>query len=463
MKSLIFLAGIGVITLLSEVFRFRKWVFPLMLLGLAGAMASAVYDWNAPAHHFFNNMLVFDNTAIAFTLVMCFTFFLWLIGSRADLEEHTHITDTLSLSAFALTGAMMMVSYGNLVMLFLGIETLSIPLYVLAGSRKNSLNSNEAALKYFLMGSFATGFLLMGIALVYGVTGAFHLHTIADYVRTMNGQYPPMFYLGVVLIFCAMAFKVSAAPFHFWAPDVYTGAPTQVTALMSTVVKTAAFAAFFRLFNTCFAQVGGAWLILAEVLAVLTLLVGNITALVQENVKRMLAYSSIAHAGYLMLGILSISLPSAANGNAILFYTLAYSLGGLLAFSVLYLVSESTQSDHAEAFRGLFRRNPFLAVSLSIALFSLAGIPPMAGFFGKYYLFVNAIHSGHIWVVMVAVLASLVGAWYYLRLMAILFAKGGDELGAVAVPLAQRIVIWSCLVGLLALGLFPNALVQILS
>lgn len=436
----------------------------MVLAGLLAAAAFAIKDWNAPAHHFYNNMLVFDNMAIAFTVLLMLVVFTWLLLAKNYLDTETNITDHLSLVIFSAVGAMMMMSYGNMVMLFLGIETLSIPIYVLAGSRKNSLSSNESALKYFLMGAFASGFLLYGIALIYGVTGAFHLHTIADYVNLNTGNYPMMFYTGILLVLIGLSFKVSAFPFHFWAPDVYQGAPTMITSYMATIVKTAAFAAFFRLFYQCFSAVADHWLNMVFIICVFTLLIGNIGAVLQNNVKRMLAYSSIAHAGYLLIGILSVTAiqgEKIATGNAIFIYTMAYSIASLISFAVLMNVSASTQSDSIDAFNGLSKRNPGMAFMMLLSMLSLAGIPPLAGFFAKYYLFVNAIHHGQIWAVMFGVLASLIGVYYYLRIVIAMYFKPTDGLPQVTFIQNHKTVLMVLSVLLIICGLMPEKLISL--
>lgn len=463
MKSLIILSGLGALTLFSEIINFKKWLYPIVLLGLLACIGFAVKDWNAPAHHFYNNMMIFDNMAIAFTILLCGVVFVWLIFANEYLNNETHITDHISLILFASVGAMMMVSYGNMVMLFLGIETLSIPMYVLAGSKKNSLGSNESSLKYLLMGAFATGFLLYGIALIYGATGAFHLHTIADFVKTCQGNYPPLFYTGIIFLLIGLSFKVSAFPFQFWAPDVYSGAPTLITAFMSTIVKTAAFAAFFRLFSMCFASVNQVWVNMVILMSAATLLIGNIGAIYQTNLKRMLAYSSIAHAGYLLIGIVSISKLSLDSmaGNAIFYYTLSYCIGGLISFGVLYNVSESTQSDSIDAFNGLGKRNPFMAFAMTISLLSLAGIPPMAGFFAKYYLFVNAIHQGQIVLVIAAIVASLIGIFYYLRVIIAMYFKSSDGLPEAKSKQYHEFTLAVLVLLLIALGLAPEFYIKL--
>ena len=303
MKALVLLSSLGVISLLAEIFSFKKLLYPLVLIGLITTFVLNIFDWDTNELYF--NMMRYDNYAVAFTSVILVIAFLWFLMSESFFKEETSQADHFALVLFALVGAVIMVSYTNMTMLFLGIEILSISMYVLAGSKKDDVASNEAAFKYLIMGSFATGFLLFGVALIYGSTGSFDLMEIRTFISSHQGTVPAIFYAGVLLMLIGLAFKVSAAPFHFWAPDVYQGAPTVITAIMATIVKTAAFAAFLRLFSTTFAEVSSTWVNILWVMAALTLLVGNITAVLQTNTKRMLAYSSVAHAGYMLLALLA--------------------------------------------------------------------------------------------------------------------------------------------------------------
>src|SRR5687768_11813563 len=291
MNAVYLLSGLGFISLLSEIFNFRRILFPIVLTGLAACSVLLVLDWNSSISYF-SNMLTFDNYAIAFSVAISIIALLWFMMSKDYFENNTHVTDHFALVLFSLVGAVFMVSFSNLAMLFLGIEILSISLYILAGSKMNDLFSNEASFKYFLMGSFATGFLLFGIALIYGVTASFELQVIASKISEGTGERTSWLYMGILMLIVGLAFKISAVPFHFWAPDVYEGSPTVVTAFMSTIVKIAAFAGFYRLFATCFASVSHEWVNIVQVIAVLTLLVSNITAVYQNSVKRMLAFSS---------------------------------------------------------------------------------------------------------------------------------------------------------------------------
>jgi len=457
MKSIIVLSGLGVLSLLSEIFNFKKWLMPVVVIGLLATIGFAAKDWNTDIHYF-NYMLVFDNAALGFTMLIGVTAILWYWMSQSYFKNETQVTDHFAITLFALVGAVMMVSFGDLTMLFLGIETLSISLYVLAGSRKNSLSSNEAALKYFLMGAFATGFLLFGVALVYGCVGSFHLYLIHDYVVAMNGNFPTMFYVGILMMMIGMSFKVSAVPFHFWAPDVYTGSPTVITAFMATIVKTAAFAAFYRLFSQCFAGIGGVWVSILGVITLATLLLGNISAVMQTNAKRILAYSSISHAGYMLLAIVSIIKGNLINTNALLFYSAAYSVATIISFSVLLSVSNATDSDDIQAFSGLGNRSPFMAFAFTVAVLSLAGIPPMAGFFAKMFLFLLSIQAGHIWLVIGAVLASLIGVYYYLRFVITMYGKTEISLPNITIESQQKALLIVALLLLAVISFAPSVL-----
>ena len=454
MKTLVVLTSIGLLGMFSEIFRVRKILLPLVVLGLIAAIGAAVFDWNTNTMYH-NNMMLVDNYSLAFSITMIATTLLWFSMSSGFFSSENSKSDHFSLIVFALTGAVLMTSFNNLLMLFLGIEILSISMYILAGSNKTNLSSNEAALKYFLMGSFATGFLLFGVALVYGATGSFHLDQIATAVTLQAGSW--MLYAGVLMILVAMAFKVSAVPFHFWAPDVYQGSPTVVTSFMSTVVKTAALAAFFRLFIHTFSPVSQMWHTTLYVIAAATILVGNITAVYQTNVKRMLAYSSISHAGYMLIAILAMH---GSAGNSLLFYAIAYSASSLASFAVLLIISSSTGNESIESFYGLARKNPFLAVMVVISVLSLAGIPPTAGFFAKYYIFVSAMQNGLTPLVIIAITGSLIGVFYYFRLIIALF-RDGDAVQIQSKP-AFNVVLITAAVIALVLGLMPGLVVELL-
>ncbi len=461
MKSIVLLSILGVVSMFAGIFNYRKLILPIILLGIATAIGLLFDQWDMNKHYF-NDMAVFDNYAIAFSaliLAVSFLIFVLAMYHYRDADPNT-VTDIYALFIFALTGGVLLTSYNNLAMLFLGVEILSIPLYVLAGSRRNDLASNEAALKYFLMGAFATGFLLFGIALVYGATGSFALDGIAAYVSNHGDSLPSFFYVGIIMLIVALLFKVSAAPFHFWAPDVYQGSPVLVTTFMSTVVKISAFAAFLRLFVTCFASLKEYYEIILIIAAILTLLIGNITAIYQQSVKRMLAYSGISHAGYILIALVVMGSSAA---SVIFYYSAAYAGASLIAFAVLTAVMGNKDGRESfEAFKGLGKNNPLLAFSMTIAMLSLAGIPPLAGFFGKYYLFTTAMQDGYLWLVLIAVFNSLISLYYYFRVILLMYSAAEEEVPAFKGHYGLIATIAIALAISLGIGFAPDLLLGLL-
>ena len=461
MKELLTLSLTGVFTMIADMFNLRKFVFPLALFGLAMTISWSIFDWDY--HQNVYNMMQIDNYALAFTGVMCVTAIMWLMMSEHYFSKFPVITDRFALVFFALVGSLTMVSYTNLVMLFIGIEILSISLYVLAGSSKKDMSSSEAAFKYFLMGAFASGFLLFGIALIYGVTGSFDLLKIQSQLNALPAS-NSMVVCGVLMILIGLGFKLGAAPFHFWTPDVYQGSPIPVTAFMATIVKTAAIGAMYKIFLICFSlsSVTPIWGNIVAGMIILTLLIGNITAVAQTDAKRMLAFSSISHAGYVLLAVLCVN--SVAD-NSILFYMASYSVATITAFMVLYIVNQAQDSTNIEAFKGLGKKNPLLAFAMTLALLSMAGIPPLAGFMGKYYIFINAISEGHLWIVLFAIIMSLVGFYYYFKIIIAMFFQENTDKENIALyktdMLQNLLLIISCGL-LLILGLFPQLVYNVL-
>lgn len=456
MKALVLLSSLGVIALLGEIFSFKKLLYPIVLLGLITIFVLNLSDWDTNITYY--NMMRYDNYAVAFTSVILVVAFLWFLMSERFFKDPENIADRFALILFALVGAVIMVSYTNMTMLFLGIEILSISMYVLAGSKKDDISSNESAFKYLIMGAFATGFLLFGIALIYGATGSFDLSEIKVFVLSHAGKVPAIFYAGVLMMLIGLSFKVSAAPFHFWAPDVYQGAPTVITAFMATIVKTAAFAAFLRLFSSTFVIVSDTYVDIIWVMAAITLLVGNISAVLQTSTKRMLAYSSIAHAGYMLLALLA---SNSYSNSAILFYTAAYSIGSIATFCILNIVSQSKSGDNIYSFNGLGKTNPFLAFVMTLALLSLAGIPPTAGFFAKYYIFTAAFYSGYTGLVLIAIVASLIGVYYYFRIIIAMYFKESEG-EAMVVQSNQKLLLILVAIVIIALGIFPDFIIRLL-
>ncbi|TGE07582.1 NADH-quinone oxidoreductase subunit N [Hymenobacter fodinae] len=431
MNSIILLSVLGLGNLFLGFLRSNRLLLPAAMLMLALVFGINLIDWNEGAQSYFNNMLVIDNFSVAFTGVVVLTTFLLIPFSQKFVRDGAaNLAEYYSLLLFSLVGAVMMVAYNHLLILFVGIETLSIAMYVLAGSDKRNLRSNEAALKYFLMGSFTTGILLFGIALVYGATGTFQLSDISFAVQNpINDSLQPMLYIGMLLMLVGMGFKVSAAPFHFWTPDVYEGTPTFFAAFMSTVVKAAGFAAFLKLMVQVFpaASAQGVWLPTLTAMCALTLLLGNVGAVAQTSVKRMLAYSSVSHAGYLLIGLVAFNGQlEGASANGIFFYSLAYSVATVAAFGVLKLVADQRQREDYNGLNGLAKTNPLLAFVMTVAMLSLAGIPLTGGFFGKFFIFSAAVENGYIGLVVFAVVMSMVSIYYYLRPIIAMYMRDTD-------------------------------------
>jgi NADH-quinone oxidoreductase subunit N len=355
---------------------------------------------------------------------------------------------------------MWMASGTDLMTIFLGLEVLSISLYVLAGFFRRQTRSNEAGLKYFLLGAFSTGFLLYGIALLYGVSGTTNVADIGMYLRSQPALLAnPMTIAGMLLLSVGFLFKIAAAPFHMWTPDVYQGAPTPITAFMSAGPKAAAFAGFLRIFTLGLDGLQAEWTALLWVLAVLTMTVGNVLAIYQTDLKRMLAYSSIAHAGYALVGMV------AANDigkSGILFYMLAYTFMNLGAFAVLVLAGKKGEENLTlEGFSGFGFKRPFLGVAMTIFLLSLMGIPPTAGFAGKFYIFAGAVEAGYIWLAILGVLNSAVSLYYYLRVMVYMyFREPAEDYGWMTMQVGAVISIILAIVGIFYLGIFPGNVME---
>jgi NADH-quinone oxidoreductase subunit N len=459
MKGLLIISGLGILAMLAEIFKVRKLLLPLVLLGIVAAYAFNFMEWaNGFQISYFNNMISFDKMGIAFSGIIIATAFFWFILANDYFEDETNAVDHVALVLFALVGALMLTAFTNMCTLFLGVEIMSIPLYVLAASNKKDIRSNEAGFKYLIMGSFASGFLLFGTVLIYGATASFDLAVIRQYIADNAGNIPTFFYVGVIMMLIAMCFKVSAAPFHFWAPDVYQGSPTLVTALMSTVVKTAAFAAFLRLFMVGFAGISEVWTgILASVIA-LSLVIANFSAAMQSNVKRMLAYSSISHAAFMLMVILANN-RSNMSVDAIIYYSLAYSIGSIAAFGIVHNVSKGG-NENIDGFNGLAKRNPAMALCMTIAMLSLAGIPVTSGFFAKYFVFTAMIGTSYKWLLILAVLTNAVGAYYYLKIIIAMYFKQSDNTTPLEVKGTNSFVIALTSIIVIALGVVPGLVAE---
>ncbi|MXV17514.1 NADH-quinone oxidoreductase subunit N [Hufsiella ginkgonis] len=462
MNALITISVLAVLVLYLGLYKANKALLPVTLLGLAVALFFTINHWNVFTGPTFNDMMSYDNFAVAFSGITITSTMLILLLSKGYFEKISdHVAEYYSIILFSLAGILVMVSYHNMTMLFIGIEIMSVSLYILAGIRKQDFASNEAALKYFLMGAFSTGFLLFGVALIYGAAHSFDLEAIKMHLETnlQTGQaISPLFYTGVVLMAVGMAFKVGAAPFHFWTPDVYEGSPSLITAFMSTVVKTAGFAAFLRLFATCFYPLHDFWMPVILVITIITLFAGNITALYQNNFKRMLAWSSISHAGYMLFAI--VSLGSEAS-YGVFVYAIAYSAASIIAFAGLVLMQANTGSDSFDSFNGLGRKNPFLAFTLTVAMLSLAGIPLTAGFIGKFIMFSNALSSMHTWLVVLAVINAVISIFYYFRVIVAMYFKDAER-AELEIPLNFKVVLAISVVATILIGIWPAFLPNVI-
>jgi NADH-quinone oxidoreductase subunit N len=458
MRALIFTSSLGILAMLAEIFGFKKHLWPLIIAGLTVTLGSTILmDWNNATLWY--GMMYFDHYAAAFTCLLLLLTLIWFLVSKDQYELEFNISDHYSLILFSVTGGIVLTSYSDLSMLFLGIEILSIPLYILAGSLKKDLSSNEASLKYFMMGAFATGILLFGIALIYGATGSFNLNIIASYVIGNKNDISLLFYAGLLMMMIGLAFKISAVPFHFWTPDVYQGAPIMITTFMATIVKIAGFAGFYRLFITCFNPIASGWQMTLAIIIALTIIIGNLLAVYQTSVKRMLAYSGISQAGYLLLTLLILNDQST---KALLFYSASYSVSTMAAFAVLYFVMKSKGNDSFESFNSLGKSSPLLAFIMTIAMLSLAGIPPAVGFFAKFYLFATVLRYNEgqfIWLAVIAVLGSLVSVYYYFRLIIAMYAKEGEISYTQIQPVYRTVLI--IVAGIIViLGILPGLLID---
>ena len=400
-------------------------------------------------HLFFGNMLRVEHYSLWFNTLMtgCTVLYVLLMGKEIR-KVGMHVAEYFALIFFILCGLYILSTYNNMLMLFIGIEILSIPQYILAGSDKRNLKSSEASLKYFLMGAFSTGILLMGITLLYGAARTFNVVEMAAMLHSESLN--PLALAGIMFIMIALSFKVSAAPMHMWTPDVYDGSPTPFTAYMATIVKASAFFAFLRLFQVSFNTLSEHWTIVLAVITAATLLVGNVTAVFQQSVKRMLAYSSIAQAGFMLFAILAVN---ATARQGILIYAVAYSVASIGIFSVLVKLKDYTY----DGFNGLAQKEPLLAFVAAIFLFSLAGIPLTGGFMAKYYVLLAVVQQGQLmWLVIFALLMAAISVYYYFRvIIAMYFKQGSPELTSPVTGSDKLMLVITCIIVLL-IGVLPQ-------
>ena len=401
-------------------------------------------------------MIVVDKFSTAFSgLFIVLTIFLVALAHNFYENHQSKISDFVAIKVFLLAGCLAMVSFGNLAMFFLGIEILSISLYILAASNRMNLKSNEAGMKYFLMGSFASGIILFGICLIYGAIGSFDMRTIQE--AAMSANVEEWFYIGVILLSIGLLFKIAAVPFHFWAPDVYEGSPSLTTATMSTLAKVTAMASFFKLASVMTGNLPSSSQTVIVIISILSMTIGNIMALRQVNVKRMLAFSGISHAGFMLMTLLNVSV----SAGSLLYYTSAYSLAGIAAFCVILYVCKNQNNEDIVNFHGLGKTNPLLAMILTASLLSMAGIPIFAGFFAKLILFNQTIQAGYLILVIVAVINSIISVGYYFKLILAMYTKESNETRIGRPFLIYAVAIIAILLNII-LGIFPSYVLNLL-
>jgi NADH-quinone oxidoreductase subunit N len=403
----------------------------LGIVGLIGAAVSTAMLWNRNSDGF--GVIVADNFGLFITMTLVIIGVLTIMFSSQVVHRDNYPKgEYYTLLLFSIVGMMMMATANDLLVVFVALEILSLAVYVLTGIRRDSLKSTEAAFKYFLLGAFSSAFFLYGIAFTYGVTGSTRLTVVGSYLSAQALSSNPMVLIAVGLLLVGFAFKISAVPFHMWTPDAYEGAPAIITGFMSTGVKAAAFAAFARVFLSALEPFKGDWAPIVAALAALTMILGTVVGVAQSNLKRMLAYSSIAHGGYLLVGLVAANQVGKA---AILFYLLGYSVTNLAAFGVIALLgAKDRDTDELRDYAGLWHSHPALAALMTVSLLSLGGLPPTVGFIGKWYIFSAAVGAGYYWLAIIGVLTSVVSVFFYLRVVVMMYMA--DRTGA---PVPARV------------------------
>lgn len=418
--------------------------------------------WNWEGGPILHGMLIVDRFALFFTAVVTICAIGTVFMSSNYLERFGMARgEFFSMLFFSTMGMVVLVSAYDLISLFLGIELMSLSIYVLVAFRRRDFFSNEAALKYFVIGAFAIGFFLYGVSIIYGVCGSTNFEGIVRAVAERDLAASPVFLLGVALILVGLAFKVSSVPFHMWTPDVYQGAPTPITSFMATAVKAASFAAFLRLFYMCFMVNKDQWVAIIWMLAVLTMTLGNVVALVQRNIKRMMAYSSIAHAGYIMIGLAALAVDDTRAASGIMYYVLVYAFMTLGTFATISAIEKRDMTRGLEEpdYAGLGLEKPFLGFCMAAFMFSLAGIPPTAGFFAKYYVFSAAVDQGMVGLAVIGVLNSALSLYYYLRVVVVMYMQKRAAPVMVSDDFGIRLVLLVSLLAILWLGVGPAGVI----
>ncbi len=405
-------------------------------------------------------MFISDGYSTFFKLIFVVNVILSvLISIKYIAVERVNHGEYYALILFSTIGMMIMASAGDLIVLYLGLELMALSTYVLAGFIRHDIKSNEAALKYFLLGAFSSAFLLYGISIIYGLTGTTDLRGIAFFINERGLSDNFSLLLSVIFLTVAFGFKIAAAPFHMWAPDVYEGAPTSITAFMSVGPKAAGFAVLGRVFMVAFVSVKVEWAAILVPLSILTMAVGNIVALSQTNIKRMLAYSSIAHAGYALLGIITANNEGLAS---VMNYLMIYAFMNIGAFAVIIMLrSEGFKGDSIYDYQGLSKTHPLAAMLMLIFMFSLTGIPPTAGFIGKLYIFMSAINAGYTWLVIIAVIFSAISAYFYLRVVMYMYMREPKETVTLTTSFSNGVALGITTFAVLFIGVLPSFLLNL--
>jgi len=455
------LSVFGIMVLVTDLFigRDKSVLVFISLTGLLMGAISSLAKYNLPVHSF-NGAYIVDHLSVFFTFIFCISSALAILVSvDFNKREGIKVGEYYSLILFCTVGMVLLASATDMIMIFLGIEIVSISLYVLAGIRRNDPKSNEAALKYFLLGAFATGFLLYGMTLLYGSTGSTKLVMIASAIRNGGVASEPLLLMGVVLLIIGLGFKVAAVPFHMWAPDVYQGAPTPVTAFMAVGPKAASLAAFYRIFSEAIPQLSPSWEILLCVVSVITMFVGNLGAIMQTNIKRLLAFSSVAHVGYLIIAIIA---KNSLSSSALMFYMLTYAFMIFGTFGIVILLGRKGDENlEIENYSGLAYKHPVLALSMTIFLLSLGGLPPLAGFVAKFFVFSAALKEGFLILVIIAVLNSAVSLYYYLKVIVFMYMKDPVKEFDITLSPMTLFVIAISIFGTIQLGIFPDSIIAL--
>ena len=450
------LIAMALVVLLLDLVVKRKEILAAVCIGSVAVVAATLINGYGTT---FGGMFVSDGYSTFFKLIFIVNVILSvLISVKYIAIEKVNYGEYYGLILFSTVGMMLMASAGDLIVLYLGLELMALSTYVLAGFIRHSVKSNEAALKYLLLGAFSSGFLLYGISLIYGITGTTNLRDIAIFISKTGLTGNLALLLSVMFFIVAFGFKIAAVPFHMWAPDVYEGAPTSITAFMSVGPKAAGFAVIGRVFLLAFASVSVDWSMILIPISILTMALGNVVALSQTNIKRMLAYSSIAHAGYALLGIIAANNEGLAS---MMNYMMIYAFMNIGAFAVIIMLrSEGFRGEDIRDYEGLSKTHPMASALMLIFMFSLTGIPPTAGFIGKLYLFMNAIHAGYTWLVIVAVIFSAISAFFYLRIVMYMYMREPKETVALTTTKTVGIALGITVVAVLAIGVFPSFLID---